>query len=131
MLAEAAVFLAALNPIVVPNDEADGGRVVTAPRLVVISPGSPAWMKRSTPWGDSRGRRFVPPEQDSPLCPYFQPSRWDAPAFAASAGSCRAACDRVGECDGREKALTAVPFAALLGLLGVRRYRTRTRTRGE
>jgi hypothetical protein len=62
MLAEAAVFLAALNPIVVPNDEADGGGVVTAPRLVVISPGSPAWMKRSTPWGDSRGRRFVPPE---------------------------------------------------------------------
>ena len=52
-------------------------------------------------------------------------------AFAASASSCRSACDQVGECDGREKALTAVPFLALLAVFGWRRYRTRTRTRGE
>jgi Vacuolar protein sorting-associated protein 62 len=114
-----------------PNDEADGRGVVAAPRLVVVSPGLPAWMRRSTPWGGSRGRWYVPPEQDSPLGPFFQPGRWDAAAFAASAGSCRAACDQVGECDGPEKALTAVPFLALLGVFGLRRYRTRTRTRGE
>ena len=88
-----------------PNDEADGRGVVTAPRLVVVTPGSPPWMRRSTPWGGSRGRWYVPPEQDSPLGPSFQPGRWDAAAFAASAGSCRAACDQVGECDGREKAV--------------------------
>jgi MYXO-CTERM domain-containing protein len=33
----------------------------------------------------------------------------------------------VGECDGREKALTAVPFVALLGLVGSWRYRSRRR----
>jgi hypothetical protein len=114
-----------------PNDEADGRGVVTAPRLVEVSESSPSWMRRSTPWGDSRGRWYVPPEQDSPLGPVFQPGRWDAAAFAASAGSCRAAGDQVGECDGREKALTAVPLLALLGWFGLRRYRTRTRTRGE
>jgi hypothetical protein len=114
-----------------PNDEADGRGVVTAPRLVPVSSDSPAWMRRSTPWGGSRGRWYVPPEQDSPLGPVFQPSRWDAVAFADSAHGCRAACDEVGECDGREKALTAVPFALLLALLGRWRYRTRTRTRGE
>jgi hypothetical protein len=114
-----------------PNDEADGRGVVTAPRLVEVTPSSPPWMRRSTPWGGSRGRWYVPPEQDSPLGPVFQPSRWDAAAFAASAHGCRAACDQVGECDGREKALTAVPFALLLALLGRWRYRTRTRTRGE
>jgi hypothetical protein len=85
-----------------PNDEADGRGRVTTPRVVEITRTSPAWMRRSTPWGDSRGSRFVPPEQDSPLGPAFQPARWDADAFAASARPCQAACNTVGECDGPE-----------------------------
>jgi hypothetical protein len=110
-----------------PNDEADGRGPVVSPRLVEITRDSPTWMRRSTPWGGSRGRWWVPPEQDSPLGPAFQPARWDADAFADSAGSCRARCDAVGECDGPEKALTG---GALL-LLVLALYRTLTRTRGE
>ena len=74
----------------------------------------PSWMRRSTPWGGSRGRWYVPPEQDSPLGPVFQPDRWDAVAFAASAHGCRAACDQVGECDGREKVLSVAGLLAAL-----------------
>jgi len=69
----------------------------------------------------------VPPEQDSPLGPAFQPSRWDAEAFAASAGSCRARCDEVGECDGPEKALTVA--GVLAALLAAWRLARRTRVR--
>jgi hypothetical protein len=113
-----------------PNDEADGRGLVVSPRLVPITASSPAWMRYAAPWGGSRAARLVPLEQTSPLGPAFQPGRWDARAFAASAGSCRASCNTVGECDGRE---TAVSFAAVLALLfaGLWRYRTRTRTRGE
>src|SRR4051812_41565075 len=49
-----------------PNDEADGRGAVVSPRLVEITRGSPDWMRRSTPWGGSRARWWVPPEQDSP-----------------------------------------------------------------
>jgi hypothetical protein len=113
-----------------PNDEADGRGVVVRPRLVPITATSPGWMRYPAPWGGSRASRLNPMEQDSPLGPAFQKDRWDAAAFAASAGRCRAACNSVGECDGRE---TAVSFAAVLVLLvlGLWRYRTRTRTRGE
>lgn len=116
-----------------PNDEADGRGTVTSPRLVEITRDSPAWMRRSTPWGDSRGRWYVPVEQDSPLGPAFQPARWDPVAFADAAGSCRAGCDEVGECDGPEKTLTAAPFA-LVGLLGLWRWlrpRRRAALRGD
>jgi hypothetical protein len=108
-----------------PNDEADGRGLVVRPRLVPITADSPAWMRYASPWGASRAHRLNPAEQDSPLGPAFQPSRWDAPAFAASAGSCRASCNTVGECDGRETAMT---FSAILALLfaGLWRYRTRT-----
>src|SRR3954469_11687543 len=82
-----------------PNDEADGCGAVVSPRLVEITRSSPAWMRRPAPWGDSRGRWWIPPEQDSPHGPAFQPDRWDAEAFAAAAGPCRVACDEVGECD--------------------------------
>jgi hypothetical protein len=87
-------------------------------------------MRYAQPWGASRGSRLVPPEQDSPLGPAFQRDRWDAAGFAASAHPCQASCNTVGECDGRE---TAVSFAAILAVLalGLWRYRTRTRTRGE
>jgi hypothetical protein len=113
-----------------PNDEADGRGSVVSPRLVPITASNPAWMRYAAPWGGSRANRLVPLEQTSPLGPAFQRGRWDAPSFAASAGACRASCNEVGECDGRE---TAVSFAALLAVLafGLWRYRTRTRTRGE
>jgi hypothetical protein len=110
-----------------PNDEADGRGPVVSPRLVEITRDSPSWMRRSTPWGDSRGRWWVPPEQDSPLGPAFQPSRWDAEAFAASAGSCRTGCDEVGECDGPEKALTIA--GVLAALLAAWRLARRARVR--
>lgn len=102
-----------------PNDEADGRGRVVSPRLVPVTASSPAFMRRSAPWGDSRARWWVPIEQSSPLGPAFQPDRWDDPAaFAASARSCQAGCDSVGECDAPEKALTAfailLPLAALL-----------------
>jgi hypothetical protein len=115
-----------------PNDEADGRGPVVSPRLVVVSEDSPAWMRRAAPWGGSRAG-WVPGEQDSPLGPVFQPGRWDAAAFAAGAGSCRVQCDAVGECDGREKTLTAAGILALLAwpVWWLRRQRTRTRTRGE
>ena len=110
-----------------PNDEADGRGPVVSPRLVEITRDSPSWMRRSTPWGDSRGRWWVPPEQDSPLGPAFQPSRWDAEAFAASTGSCRAGCDEVGECDGPEKLLTVAGLLA--ALLATWRLARRARVR--
>ena len=110
-----------------PNDEADGRGAVVSPRLVEITRDSPAWMRRSTPWGSSRGRWWVPPEQDSPPGPAFQPSRWDPEAFAAGARSCRAQCDSVGECDAPEKALTVAGIGTLLFAL----YRTLTRSRRE
>jgi hypothetical protein len=108
-----------------PNDEADGRGPAVRPRLVVVDEGSPAWMRRSTPWGASRAG-WVPGEQDSPRGPVFQPARWDPEAFAAAASPCRAACDEVGECDGREKTLTA---AGVLALLAWPAWRLRRRRR--
>jgi hypothetical protein len=112
-----------------PNDEADGRGVVVAPRLVEISASSPAWMRHPGPWGGSRASRLVPPEQDSPPGPAFQPSRWaDPSSFAASARSCQAACDEVGECDRPEKALTAAALLLPLTLLAAL-WRRRIRKR--
>jgi hypothetical protein len=111
-----------------PNDLADGrGRVVAA-HVVEISLSSPAWTTDPKPWGGSRARWWVPPEQDSPRGPAFQRSRWDADAFAAGARDCQAGCDTVGECDGPEKALT---IAVLVLPLAFALYRIRTRTRLE
>ena len=109
-----------------PNDEADGrGRAVTG-RLVEITARSPAWMTDPEPWGGSKARWWVPPEQESPRGPAFQPARWDPEAFAAGARDCQAGCDDVGECDAPEKALTVLPLVLLL--VG---YRIWTRTRLE
>lgn len=116
-----------------PNDEADGrGRVTIAP-LVEITRDSPPWMRDPAPWGNSRASRLIPPEQDSPPGPVFQPTRWDADAFAAGAGDCRADCDEVGECDTPEKTLTAGAIAAGLGalLLTLRRGRRRRQPPGD
>jgi hypothetical protein len=120
-----AAALAAFTPVVVHDAsersaEADGRGVVVRPGLVSITADSPAWMRYAQPWGPSRGSRLIPPGQDSPLGPAFQRDRWDAPAFAASARSCQASCNTVGECDGRE---TAMSFAAILA--GLWRYRRR------
>jgi VPS62-like protein len=108
-----------------PNDEADGRGLVVRPRLVPITALSPAWMRYPAPWGGSRAARLIPLEQTSPLGPAFQGDRWDAVGFAASAGSCRASCNEVGECDGRETAASfgAVFVALLAGLWLYRRRR--------
>ncbi len=111
-----------------PNDEADGRGRAVAPRLVEITARSPAWMTDPEPWGGSKARWWVPPEQESPRGPAFQPARWDPEAFAAGARDCQAGCDEVGECDAPEKALTVLPLVLLLVLVG---YRIRTRARLE
>ena len=118
------------------NDEADGRGPAVASRLVEISERSPRWMTDPDPWGSSRARWWVPPEQDSPRGPAFQPSRWDPEAFAAGARVCQASCDEVGECDAPEKALGAAAIALPLALLAAiawrRRYGLlRTVTRGD
>ncbi len=110
-----------------PNDEADGRGVVVASRLVRIDERSPRWMRWPGRWGGARARWWNPAEQDSPLGPAFQgQGRWSDPdGWARAADSCRAACDEVGECDGREQAITggavAIAVAGLLGALGRRR----------
>jgi hypothetical protein len=81
-------------------------------------------MRYPGPWGGSRAHWFNPAEQDSPLGPAFQPDRWDAAGFAASARPCQASCNTVGECDGRETALTFVSLLAVL-VVGLGRYRRR------
>jgi hypothetical protein len=111
-----------------PNDEADGRGSAVAGRLIEISERSPSWMTSSEPWGGSRARWWVPPEQGSPAGPAFQRDRWDPEAFAAGARDCQAGCDEVGECDAPEKALTVVPVVALLAFAV---YRIRNRTRLE
>ncbi|MBJ7519626.1 MAG: Vps62-related protein [Solirubrobacteraceae bacterium] len=112
-----------------PNDEANGrGRVVRA-RVVPISESSPAWMRWPEPWGGARARWWNPAEQDSPRGPAFQQQgRWSDPdGWARAATDCRAECDRVGECDGRERAMAGVGVAAVLAVLGGAWWRRRRR----
>ncbi len=97
------------------------------PRLVRISEQTPAWMRYPGRWGASRAG-WVPGEIDSPRGPAFQRERWSNPAaWAAAARPCtRRDCDRRGECDGRETAMTAVLVALGLAwafLFGLRRTR--------
>jgi hypothetical protein len=71
-----------------PNDYARGDGRRLRPPLVRITRDSPAWMRKSTPWGGSRAGWF-PAEDSSPLGPAFQPERFDDPAhWAASARAC-------------------------------------------
>ncbi|MDA0137330.1 Vps62-related protein [Solirubrobacter deserti] len=110
-----------------PNDEADGLGDIAMPDVVEITRTSPPWMRDPHPWGSSRASKLVPPEQDSPLGPAFQPTRWDANAFAAGARECQVDCNAVGRCDAPEKAMTAGGLFALaaLVLLTLRRARRR------
>ena len=114
-----------------PNDEIDGRGTVVRPRLVVVRERSPAWMRWSGRWGGARARWWVPIEQDSPRGPAFQPDgRWSDPdAWARAAGDCRAACDSIDECDGRETAMGAGGAAALAGLGRMLWTRRRRRSR--
>ena len=110
-----------------PNDETDGRGFRVRPRLVRISEQTPAWMRDPGRWGASRAG-WVPGEIDSPRGPAFQRERWSNPAaWAAAARPCtRRDCDRRGECDGRETAMTAVLVALGLAwafLFGLRRTR--------
>jgi hypothetical protein len=113
-----------------PNDEANGHGRVARPRLVRITDTSPRWMRWPGRWGGARARWWIPPEQDSPYGPAFQKQgRWSDPdRWARAARTCRAGCDRVDECDQREKALTVgggLAGAALIGLGWLRRRRRR------
>lgn len=100
-----------------PVDEAGGDGRVLRPRVVDIGSAAPAWVAWPGRWGASRGG-IVPGEQASPRGPAFQDGgRWSDPAaFAASAGSCTAACGGAAACR---------PLAVLaarnwpLGLLGL------------
>ena len=110
-----------------PNDEVDGRGRVVRPRLVRIGESSPRWMRWDGRWGGARARRWVPGEADSPRGPAFQPQgRWSDPdRWARDARSCRADCDAVGECDGREQALGIGGALALLGGVVLRRRKRR------
>lgn len=104
-----------------PNDEANGRGIVTVPRLVRVTETAPAWMRWPERWGGARGRWWIPGEQDSPNGPAFQPQgRWSDPdGWSRAARPCRAGCDTVDECDGREQLLGGGGGAALAALLGV------------
>jgi len=112
-----------------PNDEANGDGAVSRPRPVRIARGSPRWMSWPGRWGGARARWWNPAEQDSPAGPAFQEQgRWDDPdGWAEAARTCRADCDRLGECDWRENAIgggaAVVAVAGLFGGLGRRRLR--------
>jgi hypothetical protein len=110
-----------------PNDEADGRGRAVHPRVVPITRDSPRWMTYAGPWGPSRASPLIPPEQDSPRGPAFQPARWDPERLAAAAHACHAACDHVNECDTRENALGAGAVAVPLALLLLLRLRRRPR----
>ncbi len=112
-----------------PNDEADGKGKMIRPRLVEITPTSPPWMTYPDPWGPSRANRFIPGEQTSPKGPYFQPDRWDPETFAAKAGTCKADCIEVDQCDGKESKLgfTALFLFVFVGILRSAAYRYRSR----
>ena len=117
-----------------PNDEADGRGRSSRPRLVEITRDSPAWMRRSTPWGDSRGRWWVPPEQDSPPGPAFQPAAGTPRRSPPAPGPARPACDAVGECDapreGADGRARSCSRSSVLAMARSRSYgRPRTVTR--
>jgi hypothetical protein len=112
-----------------PNDEADGRGLRMRPRLVRISADSPPWMRYSGRWGATRAGWF-PGEMSSPRSPAQQRERWTDPdAWAAAARRCsRRNCDRRGECDERETAMTGVVATLALGwaLLFARRRMRRS-----
>ena len=106
-----------------PNDEADGGGELVVPAVEPLG----GWRDRPGRWGRAR-RGWVPGEMDSPRGPAFQPDgRWSDPdAWARAARPCtHRRCDEVGECDGRETAITlAAPLVAALAVLGLLRRRS-------
>jgi hypothetical protein len=116
-----------------PNDEADGHGTVARPRLVRVTADSPRWMRWPERWGGARGHWWIPGEQDSPFGPAHQlQGRWaDPDGWAASARTCRAACNEVGECDWRENVIGGAAGTAVAGILGLGWWRRRRRTRRE
>ena len=103
-----------------PNDHADGKGEVIRPELVEISATNPPWMASQEPWGNSRARFFIPPEQSSPLGPRFQPDRWNPETFAANAGPCKPDCTAIDECDDGEHTL-GIAAMFLFILVGITR----------
>jgi hypothetical protein len=113
-----------------PNDEADGRGAVVEPPLQRVSARTPAWMRWPGRWGRARAG-WVPGEQGSPYGPAFQPQgRWSDPdGWARAARPCTfGRCDSVGECDGRETALSVGAGGAVVALLGWVWWRRRTST---
>lgn len=111
-----------------PNDEADGRGPTLLPAVQPITAREPPWMRWPGRWGATRARPWIPYESDSPRGPGFQPARWGDPAaFARGARTCRAACDRADECDGRETVLGggAGLLAIALGVAGLSLRRRR------
>lgn len=108
-----------------PNDEADGRGATVHPRVVRISETAPSWMRFAGRWGGARARWWIPGEQSSPRGPAFQPDRWDAAGWAASARAYRPGCMEIDACDGAETALGLGGLAlAAAGLaLALRRRR--------
>jgi len=106
-----------------PNDEARGDGAVVTPRVEPLGD----WARWPGRWGGARAS-WVAGEMDSPRGPAFQPDgRWrDPEGWARRARPCTfRRCDEVGECDTRESLVgVALPAAALLILIGVRRRRT-------
>ena len=76
------------RPIGDPTDEADGRGRAVRPEMRVIAASSPAWMRRTDPWGSTRAG-WVPGEQSSPLGPALQGVKWGDPsAFDRAARGC-------------------------------------------
>ena len=114
-----------------PNDEANGRGRVVRPGLVRITESSPPWMRWPGRWGGARARWWVPPEQDSPFGPAFQEQgRWSDPdGWSRAARTCQAGCDKLDECDDREKLLGVGGGLAVAGLVGLGWFRRRRRRR--
>lgn len=76
------------RPIGDPTDEADGAGRAVRPELRVVTGTSPAFMRRSEPWGGARAS-WIPGEQSSPQGPAFQGVKWDDPsAYDRTARGC-------------------------------------------
>ena len=76
-------------------------------------------MRFAGPWGDSRARAWLPPEQDSPHGPASSPPAGTPTRSRPAPAPARPSCDAVGECDAPEKAVTAAAVVLPLALLAV------------
>lgn len=109
------------RPLGDPTDEANGKGDAVRPRARRITATSPAFMRRTEPWGGARAG-WVPGEQSSPLGPAFQGVKWrDPSAFDRGARDCG-----TGPPPERERAVVAAgAFGVLMAALFLAWRRTR------